>query len=66
MLLPRERRAKAAHFYHRESVTALPRIRALGRVQAWRAGDGEQARPISTAALSAPAAARCEELRHAA
>jgi hypothetical protein len=46
MKLPWQRRVKAVHQYSRESVTAIPRIRAAGRVQAWRHGDGEAARPI--------------------
>jgi hypothetical protein len=41
-----QRRAKAAHRYRRESGTAVPRLRSAGRIQAWRAGDGEAARPI--------------------
>jgi hypothetical protein len=41
-----KRRAKAVHHYSRESVTAIPRIRAAVKLQAWRAGDGEAARPI--------------------
>jgi hypothetical protein len=39
-------RVKAVHQYSRESVTAIPRIRAAGRIQAWRHGDGEAAQPI--------------------
>ena len=66
MLLTRERRAKAAHFYRRESATAMPRIRTLGRVQAWRAGDGEQARPVRAVAPAGPAQPLAEELPHAA
>ena len=48
-----QRRMKACHRYSRESVTAIPRIRASGRVQAWRAGDGEIARPIYPARAAA-------------
>jgi hypothetical protein len=41
-----QRRAKATHRYRRESVTAIPRLRAGGRIQAWRVSDGEAAKPI--------------------
>ena len=43
---PWQRRVKAVHRYSRESLTAIPRIRADGRVQAWRHGDGEVAQPV--------------------
>jgi hypothetical protein len=43
-----KRRARAVRQYCRESVTAIPRIRAAGRIQAWRFGDGEVARPVYT------------------
>jgi hypothetical protein len=66
MQLPWERRAKAAHFYRRESATAMPRLRALGRIQAWRAGDGDQASPVRAVAPSGPAQPLAEELPHAA
>jgi hypothetical protein len=46
MKLPWQCRVKAVHQYSRESVTAIPQIRAAGRVQAWRHGDGEAAQPI--------------------
>lgn len=51
-------RAKAAHSYTRESATAMPRIRATGRIQAWRAGDGERACPIYAVQARVPAAAQ--------
>jgi hypothetical protein len=41
-----QHRAKASHQYRRESGTAIPRLRSAGRIQAWRAGDGEAAQPI--------------------
>jgi hypothetical protein len=41
-----QRCAKAIHRYRRESVTAIPRLRAGGRIQAWRVGDGEAAKPV--------------------
>jgi hypothetical protein len=46
--------AKAVHFYSRESGTAIPRLRAGGRLQAWRAGDGEAACPIRAVAAPGP------------
>jgi hypothetical protein len=53
-----ERRAKAVHFYSRESVSAIPRIRAAGNVQAWRSGDGECANPVYVRQPLAPASIR--------
>jgi hypothetical protein len=49
MKLHWQRRVKAVHQYSRESVTAIPRIHAAGRVQAWRHGDGEVAQPVFAA-----------------
>ena len=62
MQVPWHCRAKAAHSYSRESATAMPRIRAAGKIQAWRAGDGERACPIYAVQARAPAAAQQEEL----
>jgi len=66
MQRPWERRAIAAHFYSRESVTAMPRIRAAGRVQAWRVGDGEHAQPIYAMVAAVLDAGQAEDLRIAA
>jgi hypothetical protein len=56
------RRAKAVHSNSRESATAMPRIRAAGKIRAWRAGDGERACPIDAVPARTPAAAQQEDL----
>jgi hypothetical protein len=47
MQLFRHCRAAAFRIYTRESVTAIPRIHASRRIQAWRADDGREAVPIA-------------------
>jgi hypothetical protein len=42
-----QRQATASHWYVRESLSAVPRIRAPARIQIWRAGDGDAALPIA-------------------
>jgi hypothetical protein len=47
MPLFRQCRATAFHAYSRESFTAIPRIRAGGHVQAWRAADAQVPGPVA-------------------
>lgn len=53
MQLFRQCRATAFHAYSRESVTAIPRIRAAGHVQAWRAADAHAFGPAASVRIIA-------------
>jgi hypothetical protein len=57
MQLFRQCRATAFHAYSRESITAIPRIRASGRLQAWRAADAQASVPARGARIIALPAA---------